>query len=160
MIRKSNYIILFSTILLSCFSSKVSQQTKVKSLDFKNCLLVEKPYNSILIEIPKNYRLKKEINNGFCEYRFKYNEDIFFYVSGDIYSGSSLNYENLYEKGITSYTKNRKDNFQDTIRNYGRDKRSLYWSEYILGDVVVGYLNVPKERKAEFDKAITSIARE
>lgn len=146
-------------MLLGCVTAKVKNNTHEKSLDFKNCLLKRKPYNSILIEVPKKYKLNKVINNGFCEYRFIYKEGLIIYISSNIYNGSSLNYENLYKKGIISYSRGRKDDFKDTIKNSGLSIRSTYWLEYILGDVVVGYVNVPEDKKEVFDKAVSSIIR-
>jgi hypothetical protein len=153
---KSTYILILLLLCISCSSSK-SLQFSSKLLNFENCLLNEKKYEYIEIEIPKGSKKTKEENHGFCEYRFEYQNKSTIYISTDIYSGSRLNYENLYSIGIDTYAISRSETLMDTIKNSGTNKNKLYWLEFVLGDVVVGFVDVPEEQKEEFEKAILSL---
>lgn len=126
-----------------------------KKLDFRNCLSDEKRYEQITIYIPKGFKKEKKEKHGFCEYRFNYTDKSVIYVSSDIYSGSSLNYGNLLNIGVNTYAKSRSLTLTDIIKSSGKNK-DLYWLEYVLGDIVIGYVNVPKNRKVEFDNVISS----
>ena len=159
MMRKIHVITLFIiAFYLSCSSSKYIGVSS-KKLGFENCLEKEKRYSFVLIDVPKGAKKQKLEKHGFCEYRFNYNDKSTIYVSTDIYSGSRLNYDNLYQIGVDTYAKSRSETLTDTIKNSGTDK-DLHWLEYVFGDVVVGYVNVSKERKIEFDRAIASLSKE
>ena len=47
----------------------------------------------------------------------------------------------------------------DTFELAGRNDKLLYWKDIKIGDLSIGYLNVPQEKKALFDKAIESFRR-
>lgn len=127
----------------------------VKTLDFSQCFVEDKNCN-IQINIKEEYELSCNLDPGLCEYRFNYKNSSALYISTDIYCGSSLNSTNRQSIGIDIY---RKNNVLDTIRHEGMQKNGKYWLEYILGDYVVGYVNVPIEQKNEFDQMINSIQK-
>ncbi|WP_167342233.1 hypothetical protein [Nonlabens sp. SY33080] len=60
---------------------------------------------------------------------------------------------------MNTYAISRSITLVDTIKNSGKDRNNLYWLEYVLGDVVIGYVNVPEEQKEQFEKAIASLDR-
>ena len=123
------------------------------TLDFQNCG-EELDYSSIKIEIPEGYELKKVDNDyGFCEYRLNYKEDVTFYVSSNIYSGSKLNYENRLNIGVETYSVNRIEN--DTIVYGGKQGNSRLWKEFIVGSYVVGYVNAIEPEV--FEQSIQSL---
>jgi len=103
--------------------------------------------------------LKKIINEGFCEYQLKYKDSLIFYVSSDIYSGSRINFKNTYAIGIDTYAKSRSLEPVDTIKNEGQQENGKYWLEYILGDVVVGYVNMPLSHEIKFKHMINTLKR-
>lgn len=70
--------------------------------------------------------------------------------------GSSLNGDNKLEQGITIRRKALKDSFYLN----GKQKDGKYWREDILNDIVIGYVNVPADEKAKFDKAISTLSVE
>ncbi|MXN91054.1 hypothetical protein GR160_07410 [Flavobacterium sp. Sd200] len=57
--------------------------------------------------------------------------------------------------GVNGYNQ-RKTISSDTIKNEGINNK-LYWSEYILGDFVVGYAGVKGERKSEFKGMVNNV---
>ncbi|MBN9284873.1 MULTISPECIES: hypothetical protein [unclassified Flavobacterium] len=48
---------------------------------------------------------------------------------------------------------------KDTITLEGIDQNGLYWKNKFNGEVNIGYLNIPKEKKEEFDKILLSIKK-
>lgn len=153
---------LFALVII-LFNCKCTTQKKVHTkshviLDFKACDRNEKQYDFIQIDITKNFKKYKMIDDAFCEYRFINKDKSIIYVSSDIYSGSRLNYKNLYDIGINNYYP-KKTMFSDTIKNQGKDAQNLYWLEYLLGDVVIGYTKVPIENKQKYDTLISSLKR-
>lgn len=148
--------------VVGCSSAQINNdqiKTKVIKLDFEQCLLDDKEYNQIRIEVMKGFKKKKVVKHGFCEYQLWYKDSSVFYVSTDIYSGSRLNYENLYQIGIDTYAKSRSLNPVDTILNSGEQINDHYWLEYVMGDVVIGYVNVNSEKKKIYDQLMKSLKR-
>ncbi len=162
--KNSSIILLFLCIHISLYGiaqcSNSSEKSKIIVLDFTNCLLNEKKYDKIILNIPKRFIKKRVIDyHGFCEYSFKYDDGSIIYVCTDIYNGSYLNYNNRMSLDINTYAKLRSIEPIDTIKNYGMQQNGKYWLEYILGDIVIGYLNVPSEFKELFDNVIPSLKR-
>lgn len=153
-------LVIFIAIIVinGCSGYKDLKTTTANILDFRDCELAEKNYNYIEVELPKGFKKKQANIEGFCEYRFSYKDKSAIYITTNIYKGSRLNYGNLYKIGIDGYN-HRKTYMSDTIKNNGKNSQNLYWLEHILGDIVVGYVDIPENRKEEFDKIILSIKR-
>jgi hypothetical protein len=158
--RKINQAFILIIILFNfkCTTQKSVYKKNYVILDFKDCDDKEKEYNFIKIDIPKELKKSKVTNDAFCEYRFTCRDESVVYITSDVYRGSRLNFKNLYDIGVDGYYP-RKTTLSDTIKNEGKDTQNLYWSEYILGDVVVGYSKVPEINKEKYDTIISSIKR-
>ncbi|MBK8706250.1 MAG: hypothetical protein IPN33_23590 [Saprospiraceae bacterium] len=157
MLRILSIIFVFF-LLVSCSSTlNYSGKLRLRRLDFEDCLLEQKGFSTIEVTSPRGYSLKKYNYHGFCEYRFKYRDSLFFYISTEIYSGSNVNSANRKNIGIDTYAIDRSLEPVDTIKNYGKQPDGNYWLEYILGGHVVGYANVPPDRLDEFNRAVSSI---
>ncbi|WP_436516590.1 hypothetical protein [Ekhidna sp. To15] len=135
--------------LLICICSCATQNSIADrsggrlSLDFRDCV----PDSEMqLLELApvEGYDLTKEMEHGFCEYRFSYKDGSIFYISTNTYSGSKLNYPNRLRDNIATYSVNRTEN--DTIKNSGIYERQ-HWLESINGSYVVGYVNAPDTLK-------------
>lgn len=153
--QKNLPVIIVITLLVSCntiHQKKTEKSVGVMTLDFSQCFIGDKNCN-IQINIKRKYKLLYNLDFGLCEYRFNYKDSSALYISTDVYCGSSLNSTNRQSIGIDIY---RKNNVLDTIRHEGLQKNGRYWLEYILGDYVVGYVNVPVEQKDEFNQMINS----
>lgn len=136
-------------------------KTKKVVLDFENCLLEDKGYRQIVISVPTGLKKRKlKDYHGYCEYHLKYKDGSVIFVSTNIYSGASVNIENRMLIGIDTYAKSRSIELVDTIKNTGQQKDGRYWLEYILGDVVVGYVNASIARRESYDKAISTLRRD
>jgi hypothetical protein len=160
--QKRKQVIIFSlfVFLVGCsIIPSSNRKFKKVSLKFENCLVDDKNYQQLSVKLLKGYKLKKVEKEGFCEYRFKYKESAYFYVSTDIYSGSYLNSKNRYNIGINTYAISRSLQPVDTILNSGIQEDGRLWKEYILGDLVVGYINCSVEIKPLFEESINSLKR-
>lgn len=127
---------------ISCNSSKVvgGEQFKKLRLNFRGCG-EELDFRAISILVPEGYDLKRVIDNhGFCEYQLWYGGYGTLYVSSNIYSGSPLNYENRLRAGIGTYSDNRDNNDQITVRGVQEDGK--YWVELITGKYAAGFVNI------------------
>lgn len=151
-------ILIIVLVNLKCSTRKEAYTKDHIILDFKDCDSREKQYHFIQIDITKDFKKDKMINDGFCEYRFTNKDKSIIYISSDIYRGSRLNYKNLYDIGIDGYYP-RKTVLSDTLKNQGKDSQNLYWLEYVLGDVVIGYTKVSEESKPKYDRIISSLKR-
>lgn len=128
-------------------------------INFENCLIDDKNYEKLSVKLLKGFKLKEVEKEGFCEYRFKYKQSTYFYITTDIYSGSYLNSKNRYNIGINTYAKSRSLHPVDTILNSGIQEDGRLWKEHILGDLVVGYINCSAEIKPLFEESINSLRR-
>ncbi|TKG88236.1 hypothetical protein EYV94_27255 [Puteibacter caeruleilacunae] len=52
-----------------------------------------------------------------------------------------------------------KKTLSDTIEVNGIQENERYWKKLILNDIVVGYYNLPGERKKLFDEVLPKINR-
>jgi hypothetical protein len=159
--KKIYYLAILSSIVLinsNCSNLNFVDSKSNLLLDFRDFDEKDKEYEYIQINIPKKFKKEKHINDAFCEYRFTDKDKSVLYVSSDIYRGSKLNYENLYRIGINSYYP-IKTNISDTIKNQGKDSKDLYWLEYVLGDVVIGYVNVDEKSKSKYDSIVSSLKK-
>lgn len=153
------YLILI-LFLFSCniINKKVSNgDFKTLKLSFSKCVIGLDSYEKLKIDIPRNFIKKRNKNEGMCEYSFKYNDSSIFYISNNVWFGSHYNFENRHNINHLSY--NRKS-LRDTIEILGIQKNGLYWKEKIMGDVMIGYINVPKSKQKIFDEIYKSIRKE
>ena len=128
--------------VLSCNSSRLVpniEQSRNLRLSFNRCNGAG--FLALSIQVPKGYNLKKVVDeHGFCEYQLRYESQGVLYVSSNIYSGSSLNYENRLRAGIGTYSERRTANDQISVNGTQGDGK--YWMEKIVGKYTIGYLNV------------------
>ncbi len=146
--------------MMMAFCSQVPQkpssiylETASLDLDFHDCG-EELNYSIIILQVASGYQLKKIVDEyGFCEYQLHYQDGTIFYVSSNIYSGSRTNYDNRLQKGIDTYSVNRRLN--DTLVVGGRQENESLWKELIVGSYAVGYLNA--KDPSVFERTIQQI---
>lgn len=78
------------------------------------------------------------------------------YITNNYIDGSQLNIKNRIRAGLGTY---RRERLFDTLSVNGINTDSLFWKEKILGDVVIGYLNVPKSSVDKFDRSLNTFKR-
>lgn len=157
MIKK--YILVATTLFVSCAPLKTNKVQNHR-LNFEKSIPENRNYDTICIRLKKGAKKSRLEDNGCYEYQFLYSDSSIFYVSSNIYSGSRLNFQNLLTIGVDTYGINRSNNPLDTIKNAGIQSDGNFWLEYILGDVVVGYVNANHQKQQIFNKSIESLERE
>lgn len=107
--------------------------------------------------MPKGGSLdNREILTGdyHTEYCVLYPDSSIIYITNDESRGSALNFKNRVSSGLDLY---RKEHLMDTLSNTLLQNDGRYWSETVLGEIVVGYLNVPPNKKELYDKSLKTI---
>ena len=150
--------IIFASILITFFFwSCVGQKTTVRE---KYTHLFEtnnfsKPFikKTFYSDLPRGFKKdKKDYNPDSKEIRYYYKDSIIIYITDNIY-GSDINGDN---KVVSGY-KSPEIVLEGTSIKRGTQKDGKFWAEYNFHGVLIGYLNVPKQRKEEFEKAMYSI---
>ncbi len=93
---------------------------------------------------------------GFANIDLPFKDGAIAYISSDVWYGSSLNFENRHFIGHESYNKK---SLLDTIVLKGIQANNKYWSEQIIGDIMVGYVNASEDKRALFEEAFSSIRK-
>ena len=113
------------------------------------------------IEVPKGGKLRKGTydftGDYHAEYRIVYPDSSILYIGNSNETGSRLNMANRVSKGINALYKKHP---LDSLYLDGKQGNGMHWKENVLGDFIVGYVNVPSEKKKEFDKALLSVRKE
>lgn len=100
------------------------------------------------IIIPKHYiNVSSNIGNNLLK-KWMYKDESYLYISLNISFADSPNVKNWMKCSNTKIKCTE-----------GVDEMEKYWKELIIDNLVVGYKDIPKERKEEFDKAILSLKR-
>jgi len=102
------------------------------------------------IEIPKGYiDVNQNLDNALLK-EYVYPDGSILYISLDISYSDSPNKRNW------SKCSNPKTGYKC---EEGEQDNGLFWKEIFKNNLVLGYLNIPKPRKLEFDKAIASLVK-
>ena len=158
---------LFLTIQLLLNTINCSTSTKLDSNQHTGYDLISlkietaktdyKKKKKFLLKIPpkkNNVEKMMGLHSYQQEYRIKYPFGAIIYISNNYIDGGELNFANRVYSNIGGYNK---DHVFDTIKVDGNQKNGLFWKEYILGDICIGYIDVPQEMKLVFDKSINSL---
>ena len=151
-------LLLFNLFLIfGCSSRQYLADSEV--LKFKGTFFKEDNQEYIgvyYLNIPKGGVLDKKIHTGdyHSEFRVNYPDSSIIYITNNEVRGSVLNFENRVRQGFDVY---RKEHLLDTISVSAQLLNGDYWRETILGQVVVGYINVPSNKTERYDKSISTI---
>ncbi len=139
--------------VMSCAIQNNPNRLKSLTLDFQDCGQ-DLNYNFIELKLQKGFTLARTKDEyGFCEYQMKFSNGAVFYLTSNIYNGSSLNYDNRLRIGVETYSKNR--SIGDTLSIGGKQLDNKLWKESIIRSFTVGYLDV--DDSESFEKTIQSI---
>lgn len=138
------YLITALLIIISCNASQVS--------------VVNYSTNTIKAKakLPKGFTKKIVEAGQNTEYHFLYADSSVIYIT-DEKGTPIINYKNIENDSIAIQKSFLASMENDTLTLQGKDKLGRYWKNKKLKEVSIGYLNVPKSRKAAFDKALSSI---
>lgn len=107
------------------------------------------------IEVPKGGKVSEFSGAHFGETgkAVTYEDGSVIYISNAYYDGTTLNLKNRV------YSNEPRKPGIDTLDSYGLQKDSQFWREKIIGKLVVGYYNVPPDKKELYDKSIATLNR-
>ena len=111
------------------------------------------------IEVPEGYlnHLIISGNHG-KEYQYWYKDSMLFYFSNET-GIATQNYENISKNQETMIIRTKAILENDTFNLEGKDDKNLFWKECFYKGIIIGYMNVPNEKKAIFDRAISSLRK-
>lgn len=153
--------LLIILLLLGCKSIDHHQEPRFKCINYKGLFpdeideghYMKKTYH---IKVPLGGDLNRDVITGdfHTEYRIIYPDSSIIYITNDEGRGSPLNFENLYNIGIQDY---HKQHLLDTLNYEGQQDDGRFWKVNVVGEIVVGYLNVIEEKKQQFDESLFSL---
>ncbi|MFN9500756.1 MAG: hypothetical protein ACK57K_05505 [Chryseotalea sp.] len=147
-------------MLLICYTSCLSENYQTRLIRYRGIFPEDNNEltRTFFMDVPKKGKLLKgdELITGdyHTEYRISYPDSSIIYITNDEWSGSILNVNNLGKIGINAY---HKKHLLDTLDHRGKQSNGKFWRDYVIGKLVVGYINVPINRLSEFDKSLESI---
>lgn len=111
------------------------------------------------MSIPENYLIDDSstlTGDNSKEIRYIYPDSSIIYITNEERKGSSLNTLNKMKEAIDSYIESYKS---DTLYYKGIQEDGRFWAENFLGEIIIGYVNCPQDRKELFDKSLKTIRR-
>ena len=116
-------------------------------------------FESYKIKVPKGYVNHKVISgNHGKELQFWYKDSMLFYF-GNEYGISTPNSYNINNNQQMRNIKTKELLENDTFNLEGTTYNNFVWRECNYKNITIGYMNVPKDKKEIFDKAINSLCR-
>lgn len=137
-IRKYYIVLILLTLTTSCSVNRVSY--KVEGLKLNGY-------------IPKGFKKKIIQSSHELEYNFEYIDGAKIYITSE--GGTpSANYHNIEKDSVALQESFFAYINKDILTLKGVDKKHLYWLNIKLKGGSIGYLNIPKYRLNDFNKAI------
>jgi hypothetical protein len=148
-------IFLVGCILYSCRSSEL-KTIKIKTVEVVD-LTVEKYAEDVIVyhfKIPKTgFQNKSFKSEHAAAIFFTYKDSSLIYFYEDQLSVTP-NITNIEQTGGL-----KRKSLIDTIYYGGIQRNGRVWQEQVLGEIIIGYRDVPPDRKKEFDTALASIKK-
>ena len=141
-------------VILCSFQVKGQDLKTVKYQGLETRSEQKRPKNiCVYMDIPSGFVTSKFNGLHFGEngVSFTYLDGSELFISNAFYDGTSLNIKNR------NYSHKPRIADIDSLSSFGTQENNLLWREVIAGKVVVGYLNVPSEKKELFDKALGTL---
>ena len=109
-----------------------------------------------IMEVPLGYKLSKVTDDHrYIEHRFIYPDSSIIYITNDDKSGGAVNTIKAKEYGEGVYLKILSS---DTL-NISGNEADKYWREQKDNKIVIGYINVPPDKKEQYDKALATLRK-
>ncbi len=108
------------------------------------------------MEMPKGFINHLILSGHGKEYQYWYKDSLVLYFTDEANS-ATLNYKNIEKQPEAKRKRFEAMMKKDTLLLEGQDDKNLHWKEIFLGNVIVGYMNVPEDKKKLFDKSLNSI---
>lgn len=128
----------------------------IKLINYEHKTRTEKKIK-YLMDVPKEGYKDEFIVSGSheTEHRVVYQDSSIIYLTNDE-AGSALNYDNIQKISDKQQTGKL---FVDTLSLEGQTEEGLYWKEVKLDEISVGYINVPPDKKEQYEQALSTIRR-
>lgn len=154
--KPSGTIIIIFILLVSCMTTLDFSKKRFTVYEVENQKEIRRVYT---VNIPKEYNDYKIISGHGKEHQFWYSDSLLLYFSTERNTPNNENIRNAgqWDEKFKHIIGLRESS--DTLIFEGRNYRNNFWKELIIGEINIGYLNVPKEKKSVFDHAINSIGR-
>lgn len=163
--RNIVYILLLS-FMVSCASSQ-----KITTIQYTRKYTGESNSKNIAcyMAVPKEFKLVTLVGgHNELEKQYVYSDSSKVYISD--FESSLLNYNNIRSLGDSIANKCSegtelkikvakqlgKEYKSKTVILQGKTANGLYWKDMRIGYLSIGYVNVPENKKNEFDKALAS----
>lgn len=138
---KAVVLVVFVSVFTGCYAQK-----NLKFNAYKQ---------NFVLSLPGGYKLKKYSDDeGNKEYHALYPDSSIVFITDDNTSGSAFNRYKLQKYGKDVALR---INLSDTLTLEGIQPDKRYWKEKKIDKVVIGYLNIPKERITIFDQVLSSL---
>ena len=151
---KIHYLVLAICFISACNSQSRLIKYRGHFAEEGSVKLSKKVY---YLEIPKGGKVDKRptlTGDYHNELRISFPDSSIIYITNNVWLGSSLNYANRMSDGDSGYTK---EHLNDSIWSDGTQIDGKYWCEHVLGNIVVGYINVRAEKKERYDNYLKTI---
>lgn len=145
-----------SCICIVCVSCIHGDKVRFVNYSASRNQTIEK--QSFTLKIPKGYK-RLAISDGCGDgkvYSYCYNDSSILYMTNTM----SPNYDNIEGQGLLSKLANYKFNrhdLTDTLDMSGIDSSGACWRELRIGEVSIGYMNVPYAKKPQFDGILSMV---
>lgn len=149
-------ILLFILFVLSLGQVQSQNLTTVRYKGLESRGGGKKPSKiCVYMDIPVGFKTSKfnGIHFGEDGISFIYPDGSELFISNAFYDGTSINVKNR------SYSNQPRIADLDSLNSFGIQENKLLWREFIVGKVAVGYLNVPPEKKEQYEKALATLRR-
>lgn len=140
-----------------------------------NTAIVSYSYRNLpncTLRIPKGYEEWIITSEHEREQQYYYDDSSFFYISNNQYNA---NYKNIEMLGDSIFNFRFQDKvlwevlnenlgtelypiLPDAFELSGKDEDSLYWRDIVVGEISIGYVNVPSSKKTFYDSCLNSYA--
>ncbi len=163
---KTSIFIISIFFIVSCASSLGIVHVQYKHASIEDPIFRNVKYSMM---IPSGYKLITLVGgHEELENQYTYSDSTKIYISD--FGCSILNYNNIlllgdiiankrFESLELTYkiAKELGNEYKpETLLLEGKTVSGLYWKDIRIGYVSIGYVNVPENRKSEFDKALSS----
>lgn len=108
------------------------------------------------LKVPKGGKILTVSGSHEKELEVSYPDSSFIYITNDANGGSHLNHQNVSSLGKDVYSNKL---LRDTLLLQGSQSNGRFWKENKMGQIVIGYVNVPSDKKVVYDKALDSLKK-
>lgn len=159
-------ILTIITVFSTLFFFSCSSQDRLVKIEY----CPSKESSMFYMELPPRYKIINVSSIEERERRFIYPDSSFIYISSFFVSPNYYNIKALGDSiynyrfqnkilltELSTMSSNQQKLLPDTFELSGISKNGLFWKDIYIGDVSIGYRDVPNKQKVEFDNFLRSL---